>query len=71
MTEEKPGLCKKCGEPIVFVKMASGKYNPVNVKPRLTIVTDNGKVVTGRTSHFATCPNANDFREVKDESNRG
>jgi hypothetical protein len=59
----------KCGAEIEFVKMKSGKMNPVNVKPMYTIVTNDGNIAQGRISHFATCPMAGEFR--KDKSNGG
>lgn len=55
-------LCKKCGAPIVWVNMESGSVMPCDFK-LLTVVTDAGTVVKGRISHFANCPNANEFRK--------
>lgn len=57
----RPTKCRSCGAEIEFVRLSSGKWNPVDPK-RLTIVTDAGLVVSGRVSHFATCPNADQHR---------
>ncbi len=57
--------CKRCGKAIEFVRMRSGRLNPVDIEPRVTVVTDAGDAVTGRTSHFATCPHADDFRKKR------
>lgn len=47
--------CNKCGAPIMFVQMKSGKYMPVNPgrKPYReggpeAFVTDTGRVIRGR-----------------------
>ena len=60
--------CKSCGAEIEFVKMESGKFNPVNAAPRFTIVTDDGRVETGRISHFANCPAAGSFRKKEQKA---
>lgn len=58
--------CKGCGFQIVWVKTKAGKNMPCD--PELVkVVTEDGDVVTGRVSHFATCPNADDFRKPKKE----
>lgn len=75
--------CRSCGAEIKFIKLKSGKWNPVNPAKRTLIrdcgnevvITDNGEVIRGKfatleeganaegyTSHFATCPNANQHR---------
>ena len=36
---------------------------PVNVT-KIMIVTDDGDVISGRQSHFATCVNADKFRKA-------
>lgn len=53
--------CKGCGAPIAWVKTRTSKAMPVDIA-RVVIVTDNGEVITGRASHFATCPQADRFR---------
>jgi len=55
--------CRGCGRPIVFLPPSrpGGKPHPADPE-LLRIVTDEGQVVTGRRSHFATCPNADAFR---------
>jgi hypothetical protein len=61
--------CEACGEAIEFVRMTSGRMNPVNLKV-YTVVTDKGEAVRGRESHFATCPAAEKFRTKKPGSGR-
>jgi hypothetical protein len=56
--------CKACGAEIEFVKLISGKLNPVNKQYKI-IITDTGEVLRGRESHFATCPGAKHFRGSK------
>ena len=50
--------CDSCGDPIIFINK-----HPCN--PRIfKVVTAEGKVVTGRESHFATCTNPNHHRKA-------
>ena len=55
-------LCRSCGETVTWIKLKSGKSMPVN-DDKITIVTKNGEVVSGSTSHFATCPQAQKWRD--------
>lgn len=50
----------QCGRPIVWVVLG-GKPHPCD-PPIRAVVTEDGKIVRGRESHYATCPNAADFR---------
>jgi len=53
--------CKSCGAPIVWVRSVINK--PIPLDPKIyRVVTEDGVVVKGRISHFATCPNADKFR---------
>ena len=53
--------CRGCGAEIIFMKSQNGK--PVPCNPKLeTIVTVQGNVIKGYITHFATCPNASQFR---------
>lgn len=54
--------CKSCGAHIEWQKTARGSVMPVDPK-YVVIVTDNGQVVKGRISHFATCPHADEHRK--------
>lgn len=59
--------CRSCGAEIRWVKIAgSGKAMPVDLEPLKVVVLrseDVGwEVVTGYTSHFATCPDADWWR---------
>jgi hypothetical protein len=49
-----------CGRPIVWAKLA-GRVHPCD-PPMLAIIDGDGKIHRGRQSHYATCPNADDFR---------
>ena len=57
--------CKSCGAEIKFVTMESSKSMPVDIKPIKKIVsfTDGHAVVDCWTSHFETCPNAQQHRK--------
>jgi len=52
--------CNSCGAEIMFVRMASGKNMPVDLKPVRKIVKDPDDnvyaVADCYTSHFETCP---------------
>ena len=54
--------CKICGADIEWVSLRTGKSMPVNLRPVHTIVTNDGRVVSGRESHFSTCPKAKTWR---------
>jgi hypothetical protein len=56
--------CRSCGAKISWIVTKSGKKNPVDHDYK-TIVTDEGEVVRGRESHFATCPDAEKWRGTK------
>lgn len=56
-SEHKRMRCRSCGAEIVWGVTEHGAAIPLN--PRvLTVVDENGRVVRGRESHFATCPHA-------------
>lgn len=64
-----PARCTSCGAPIRWVRTAAGQAMPCD--PALvTVVTDDGRTVRGRTSHFATCPTAAEHRQPKAQSRR-
>jgi hypothetical protein len=58
-----PGRCKSCHAQILWVVMESEKLMPCDPAP-VTIVSREGKVVSGFISHFATCPNAAQHRKA-------
>lgn len=64
MSDELPTNCKSCGAPVRWVTMASGKPMLVNVpgETRVVVVAGVGRMDRAYTSHFATCPNADDHR---------
>lgn len=59
--------CKGCGREITWEKTPSGKAHPFDAKPTLVKLAD-GTVRTGFVSHFATCPQAEQFSKSKKES---
>jgi hypothetical protein len=56
--------CKGCNAPIVWVRTSADRLIPCDPAV-LTVVTDDGRIVRGRESHFATCPRASAFRTPK------
>jgi hypothetical protein len=66
------GTCRSCGQPIVWARSLFGKDTPLeacslaegNVK-----INKDGKAIVGQRgsgpyrSHFATCPQANQWRK--------
>lgn len=54
--------CKACGAEIAWIKTTKGRSMPVDARPKITVVTDGGETVTGRTPHWATCPAAERFK---------
>ena len=57
-------LCKGCSREISWVVTEKGEKMPIDNK-KITIITIEGKVVSGYTSHFATCPKSYEFRNRK------
>jgi len=59
--------CKGCGQEIKWVEMATGKKMPLDHKPlQMVQVKDGiGEVIPVYMPHFATCPNAKEFRRKK------
>lgn len=61
--------CRSCGADILWVEMVdTGKKMPVDL-PLATVVVVNGDKTKGAvrragTSHFATCPQANEHRRA-------
>ena len=58
--------CKGCGARIVWGLMPDGKKIPLDPKPPIYIVDEDRGTCRRLSqdfmvSHFATCPNANDF----------
>ena len=58
--------CSKCGREIVWIETEQREDKPAARAPvdpaMVSIITDEGKTVRGHISHFATCPNAAEFR---------
>lgn len=58
-------VCRTCSRPIIFVRLTTGKDMPADPR-KLTIVDDQGRIVSGYESHFATCPQAAQHRTDAD-----
>lgn len=70
-----PGTCRSCGAAIEWAELTSGKRMPFN--PPIVAVRTQGSILEGdgrtiehvdtsvTTSHFATCPDAKDWRRAK------
>lgn len=64
------GTCRSCGAAIEWAELTSGKRHPFDAP--IVVVRSQGSVLEGRViehidtavsaSHFATCPDANDWR---------
>ena len=67
--------CKGCGAEILWVKMNTGGNMPLDPDPQKFVVIssmvfgkeEQGHLLTGHTPHWATCPNADDFKKEKKE----
>lgn len=62
--------CRSCAAPIVWIRSPVGKAIPCDPAV-IVVVTDQGQVVRGRVSHFATCPQAAQHRRPRGEASRG
>lgn len=63
-----PLKCRSCGARIVFLVTSTGKAMPVDadtVQP-----TDLAFDHQRHRSHYATCPNANDWRKSRRKGNQ-
>jgi hypothetical protein len=65
--ERKTVTCRGCGAPIFFLKTPQGRNHPVDANPvkvwiRPTDNPDAWVLAEGYVSHFATCPQAEAFR---------
>ncbi len=58
--------CRACKAEIIFVQMETGGRMPLDAEPEKRVVlealTSVGRVVSTYVSHFATCPNAEEFK---------
>lgn len=70
------GTCRTCKAAIIWVKTEKGKKMPLDATPTEAgmffldeedgiALYGRGKQATGYTSHFATCPQANQHRKPK------
>lgn len=56
--------CSGCGATIKWVTTEAGRPTPLDPKPK-TFVLNEGKYQVGFTPHWATCPNADEFRRKR------
>lgn len=69
------GRCRSCGADVTWAELTSGKRHPFNgeivvVRSQGSMLEGDGRVVEDvdteiTTSHFATCPDAKDWRRRK------
>ncbi len=56
-------LCKGCGAQINWLKTQKGKNTPIDVQETTIYVTGTQTMIKGHQPHWATCPNAKDFKK--------
>lgn len=59
--------CSSCGAPIIWAESKAGKPTPLDAKPesRFIFIEGVAQQIMTYTSHFATCPNADQHRRGK------
>ena len=61
--KEGAGRCRSCGAEIFWIKNTqTGKLIPCDPRVR-TVITETGNCIKGRETHFATCPQAEEWRK--------
>ena len=55
-------FCKLCSKEIGWIKLVSGKFNPVNL-PGKNRITEQGRIIKVYQSHYETCEFADQFRK--------
>jgi hypothetical protein len=70
MTAPRESNCRRCGDPIKWATHArTGRPMPLNAAPVPAVfaITSDGQAAAAivYTSHFATCPHADEFRKPK------
>lgn len=66
----KEGLCKGCGAPVYWITTQAGKGMIVDRKAAV-VVAVTGIVYRGYPPHWATCPNAEDFKKYRGKNEKG
>ncbi len=56
--------CRGCNATIKWVTTEGGRPTPLDPKPKSFVLND-GKYQIGFTPHWATCPNADEFRKKR------
>lgn len=64
---KKIDFCNGCRAAIVWLKTEAGKNMPCQAK-KISVVTEEGKVVQGYEPHWGYCPEREKFRGGKSES---
>lgn len=64
--------CKSCGAEIIWAKTPAGKNMPLNADGEKRFLVEGGatqiitcRPIVVRTSHFSTCPNADQHRRLR------
>lgn len=65
---DKKDKCKKCGAPLKWVQTNNLKWMPLDAKSQSMIQVKEGigEVIGVYMPHWATCPNAKDFKKPKE-----
>ena len=65
--------CRGCGAKIQWIKTVGGKNHPINAEAvNVWAQQPDGKggfhwtMIPSHSSHFSTCPNADEFRKPRD-----
>ena len=66
--QRKRSVCKGCGAEILWIRTVEGKFAPIDFKQKSFFVLagdDSAALWQGHEPHFASCPNAERFRNKK------
>ncbi|MDD5065201.1 MAG: hypothetical protein PHQ35_10655 [Phycisphaerae bacterium] len=63
MSDNKTSNCKGCGRLILWIRTKNGKDMPVDYPDEITIITKDGRTEKGFIPHWATCPQAKQFKK--------
>lgn len=57
--------CKGCQAEIIWITTIKGKQMPCDAE-KTTVITDDGKTITGHIPHWATCPVYKTFKKSEE-----
>ncbi len=62
-----PGTCRGCGARIGWLKTVAGRPMCVNLTKQTIVANtpEGAKIINGYEPHWATCPNAGDFKRPR------